>query len=581
MMRLDKAGETIVEVLLVVVILGSALTAAFAATGKATDSNQAAQERSEAAAYGQEQIERLKNLLAINDPALTSTFCIDSSNHVVTVNTTATPNGACNAGVNNRYSGYFSFDTATQTYTEKVEWDSVSAAGHDSINLVYRTEYLSDADGGVVAGGGGGPGGGGSGSPAPTDPCPTSTIPTGALQACYYNDINLSRFILKRVENPVGSSVANANATSVLDDNFGLGSPDPTVDTDDFSASYQGIFNFTPGAYQFTAGGDDGIRLSIDGVVVIDQFHQQGFTSYSEDYGITSGTTHTVKLEYYENRGAAAVKLSWFRKGELARTGLVWTNKGGSSPAEATTHTGKSNCWDVNETAEPTASSWNNNYLCSNIDQKIVWHEAGPLAGYYCAQALVADPDTWNDNYLCSKTDLGLTFSASPIAGQNCIVIDEPADFNGPWQTGVQLCEATTAPGQIVEGETFTPPGGAVPTADGAASAGQTLEYYSSGAATKTATLPAFQSIVVRARGDQYLGAPKMTITIDGTTVASGVDVANTAYLPLTIQVGSFAAGNHTITASFDNDAWCGPSCASQDRNLYIDNITFSPNKVY
>ena len=588
MKYLNKAGETIVEVLMVVLMLGTVLTTAFVATGRSNTATQASQERSEAAAYGQTQIERLKNLLANSNVALTGNFCIDNTNTVVTGVSTAT--GGCADGSYLRYSSYIAFDSTTQTYTEHVLWDRAGGTGQENLQLAYRTGYLADATslGGSGGGGGsGGSGGGSGGSGTVFDPCPASSVPTGYLRACYYNDISFGRFVMSRPEYPQpGGTAANVNATDVLNDNFGLGSPGSGVDTDDFSARYEGNFNFNAGVYTFNAGADDGVRLYIDGTLVIDQFHQQGFTMYQAVKGFATAGLHTVRVDYYENRGYAAVRLFWNQNAQLPRTGLIWTNTGGSSVSAAEASTGRNYCYQIDETAEPGANSWMDNYLCSDQNLGLQWSHAGPISGMYCNRWYVpSDPYTWTDNYLCSPTDIGLTFSASgPIAGQACITINEPNDLDGGglWVAGTpQLCETTAAPPTLVEAETFKSLyGGSGPMADGSASANATQVFYTNDTITRTVSLPAFNSIVVRARGDQYNGAPNMVVTIDGTPVLNNIAVSNTSYATFAVNTAAYGAGNHTINMSFTNDAWCGFSCASQDRNLYIDYISFSPNKL-
>ncbi|MGY4709452.1 carbohydrate-binding domain-containing protein [Mycolicibacterium sp. CBM1] len=124
----------------------------------------------------------------------------------------------------------------------------------------------------------------------------------------------------------------------------------------------------------------------------------------------------------------------------------------------------------------------------------------------------------------------------------------------------------------VVEGETMTvtPAKAGSIFNDTGASGRKALLLSTNSTASKTVTLPATTSVVIRARGDQYKGAPQMTVSIDG-TVVSTVSVSSTKWTDYTIPV-TLAAGTHTITVAFTNDL---RQSASKDRNLRIDQITF------
>ena len=143
--RLTSSGETIVEVLIVMLILTSVMASAFVITTHTLNQDRASQERSEAAGYAQSQIERLN--AAIGSGAITSAttlppnFCFDAANAVVTVSSIASLPLGCPSG---RYSGYISKDATGTTFTETVEWDNATGTGQDNIKLVYRPVFLSN-----------------------------------------------------------------------------------------------------------------------------------------------------------------------------------------------------------------------------------------------------------------------------------------------------------------------------------------------------------------------------------------------------------------------------------------------------
>lgn len=97
-----------------------------------------------------------------------------------------------------------------------------------------------------------------------------------------------------------------------IDFDWGLGSPTPAVPIDHFSVRWTGVvqpqFSET---YTFFTATDDGVRLWINNQLVIDQWVDQGTTEWSADMPLTAGTWYPIRMEFYENGGAAVAKLSW------------------------------------------------------------------------------------------------------------------------------------------------------------------------------------------------------------------------------------------------------------------------------
>ena len=71
------------------------------------------------------------------------------------------------------------------------------------------------------------------------------------------------------------------------------------------------------GLYTFTTTSDDGVRLYVDGTLVIDKWFDQGTNSYSEMVELTDGN-HEIKMEYYQAGGGAVAKLNWDLSGQTS-----------------------------------------------------------------------------------------------------------------------------------------------------------------------------------------------------------------------------------------------------------------------
>jgi hypothetical protein len=87
-------------------------------------------------------------------------------------------------------------------------------------------------------------------------------------------------------------------------------SPDASLPGDDFSVRWRGTHAFSSGTYRFTSSTDDGVRVYIDGQLIIDQWQDQGTTTYTGDIVLSSGN-HDVVMEYYEHGGGAIAQLDW------------------------------------------------------------------------------------------------------------------------------------------------------------------------------------------------------------------------------------------------------------------------------
>ena len=84
----------------------------------------------------------------------------------------------------------------------------------------------------------------------------------------------------------------------------------PSVGVDTFSGRFTKTVTLAAGTYEFSAGADDGVRVLVDGVSVIDRWVNDGPSSRTGSATLTAGE-HTIVVEYYENFGGAAVQAGY------------------------------------------------------------------------------------------------------------------------------------------------------------------------------------------------------------------------------------------------------------------------------
>jgi len=106
--------------------------------------------------------------------------------------------------------------------------------------------------------------------------------------------------------------VRNDGNNDFLDFNWGDGGPDSAcmIGVDNFSVRWTRTVNFAAGPHRFFVGGDDGVKLYVDGDLKLNQWRDQGYTVYTTDVNLSAGI-HVIKLEYYEHGALARASLSW------------------------------------------------------------------------------------------------------------------------------------------------------------------------------------------------------------------------------------------------------------------------------
>ncbi|MGC9348530.1 MAG: PA14 domain-containing protein [Anaerolineae bacterium] len=126
---------------------------------------------------------------------------------------------------------------------------------------------------------------------------------TGEWKAEYYNNRTLA-----------GTPTLVRNEAAVNYD-WGTGSPQPgNVNSDNFSARWTRTLNTAGGNYTFWVTADDGVRLWVNGHLLVDAWYEQAATTYSDEIYIPAGS-FTIEVQYFEAGGLAVAKLDWSTSG--------------------------------------------------------------------------------------------------------------------------------------------------------------------------------------------------------------------------------------------------------------------------
>ena len=130
----------------------------------------------------------------------------------------------------------------------------------------------------------------------------TQSIPSSSqgLTGEYFNSLDFSGpVVLTRVDSPV-------------DFDWGVGSPGAGVAVDNFTVRWTGFVDIpAAGAYTFQTVTDDGVRLWINGVLVLDHWQDQGPTAYAASPVDLNPGLVPIRMEYYERGVGAFAQLRW------------------------------------------------------------------------------------------------------------------------------------------------------------------------------------------------------------------------------------------------------------------------------
>lgn len=143
--------------------------------------------------------------------------------------------------------------------------------------------------------------------------------PTNAYCTKFYNTANLDANprIVPNYATILQPSTFTEVGRSGLKNSWGATSPmEGRVNPNGFTAVFEGRFTFTdPGDYEFTSQSDDGMKIFVNGTLVVDNWGNHTLKTVSDTRFVTPGT-HTIRVQYYDNTGTATANFWWQKVGD-------------------------------------------------------------------------------------------------------------------------------------------------------------------------------------------------------------------------------------------------------------------------
>jgi len=112
--------------------------------------------------------------------------------------------------------------------------------------------------------------------------------------------------------NALGGTPRLVRTDARVDFGWTLNSPGRGIPYDWYSVRWTGkLVVPTSGVRRIGVEGNDGYRLYIDGKILIDNWVKQSYHARLARVTLAPGSTHDIRLEYFESTGNARVKLIW------------------------------------------------------------------------------------------------------------------------------------------------------------------------------------------------------------------------------------------------------------------------------
>lgn len=138
----------------------------------------------------------------------------------------------------------------------------------------------------------------------PTSP-PSPTPVANGLLGIYFNNLDFTGTSLMKIDPSINF-------------NWGSGAPATGIAGDTFSVRWTGyvVPRYTQ-SYTFFAKTDDGVRLWVNNVQIINNWRNQSAKEVSGSISLVAGQRYPIRMDYYENGGKAVAELRWSSSSQI------------------------------------------------------------------------------------------------------------------------------------------------------------------------------------------------------------------------------------------------------------------------
>src|SRR5882672_12188374 len=126
-----------------------------------------------------------------------------------------------------------------------------------------------------------------------------SAAPGTGLSGAYYNGLNFNTLVLTRTD-------------PTINFDWGNSAPSAGMPIDLWSIRWTGkVLANVSETFTFYTVTDDGVRLWVNGVPLVNKWIDQGATEWSGSIALVAGQQVDIVMEYYDTLYGATAKLSW------------------------------------------------------------------------------------------------------------------------------------------------------------------------------------------------------------------------------------------------------------------------------
>ncbi len=264
---------------------------------------------------------------------------------------------------------------------------------------------------------------------------------TTGLKAEYFNNRYLSGT----------PSLTRTDATVNFD--WGSGNPGSPINSDNFSVRWSGkIQPLYSENYTFKTRSDDGIRLWIDGIRIINNWTDHSATFNEGTISLTAGVKYDIVLEYYENGGDAVAELYWStsrnQREQIIPESQLFSETGkctsfSSEPVEIKPQPATPSAPVVGSVIQPTCTSATGSVSLSGLPSGSWTINPGGISGSGTNKTITGlVPDTYNYTVTNSSGCVSSATANVVINPQPLSISNNSINYSGETRN---ICSASTA----------------------------------------------------------------------------------------------------------------------------------------